>query len=119
MPCPKAFPNGMTEVADYIHNKDPTLKFGLYSSAGTKTCEGRAGSLGYETQDAQAYANWGVDYLKYDNCFNEGKPAVDRYTTMSNALLNTGRDIYYSVCNWGNEDTTSWAPGISNSWRTT
>ena len=120
IPDMKKFPNGISAVADYVHQAgNQTLKFGLYSSAGTMTCEKRAGSLGYETQDAQDYASWGVDYLKYDNCFNTGKNATDRYTTMSNALKATGRDIFFSICNWGNEGVADWASPISNSWRTT
>ena len=56
----------MKALGDYIHNKG--LKFGIYSSAGTHTCELRAGSLYYEDVDAHDFAEWGVDYLKYDNC---------------------------------------------------
>ena len=58
----------MEALGDYIHDKG--LLYGLYESAGTLTCEGRAGSLGYETVDARDFATWGVDYLKYDNCNN-------------------------------------------------
>jgi alpha-galactosidase len=65
---PVTFPSGMKALGDYIHSKG--LKFGIYSSAGTNTCEGRAGSLGREQIDADTWASWGVDYLKYDNCFN-------------------------------------------------
>lgn len=107
----------MKSLADYVH--DQNLSFGLYSSAGTHTCQKRAGSLGHEVEDANDYASWGVDYLKYDNCYNTGKNATDRYKTMSDALKATGRDIFYSICNWGNEGVTEWAPSISNSWRTT
>jgi len=64
----------MKSLADYLHNKG--LLFGLYSSAGTNTCEGRAGGMDHEDMDAQDYADWGVDYLKYDNCFNEKRPAI-------------------------------------------
>lgn len=64
----KSFPSGMKSLGDYLHSKE--LKFGLYSSAGNMTCAKMAGSLGYEESDAQDYASWGVDYLKYDNCFN-------------------------------------------------
>jgi alpha-galactosidase len=64
----------MKNLGDFLHSMG--LKFGVYSSAGTYTCEGRAGGLGYETIDAQDYASWGVDYLKYDNCFNENVPAL-------------------------------------------
>jgi len=95
------------------------MKFGLYSSAGTMTCEGRAGGLDHEEIDAQDYADWGVDYLKYDNCHNEGRPAIERYPAMRDALNKTGRPIFYSICNWGEEDTPSWAPATGNSWRTT
>jgi alpha-galactosidase len=111
------FPSGMNSVSDYIHEKG--LKFGIYSSAGTKTCAGRAGSLYYETVDAQDFADWGVDYLKYDNCYNDGVPATIRYPTMRDALAATGRDIFYSTCNWGEEHTWKWAPQTANSWRTT
>jgi len=65
------FPNGMAAVADALHAID--LKFGMYSDAGKYTCGGYQGSLGYETVDANTFASWGVDYLKYDNCYNEGQ----------------------------------------------
>ena len=104
-------------MADYVHSKG--LKFGLYSSAGTKTCQGRAGGLDYEDIDAADYASWGVDYLKYDNCFNEGRPARDRYTKMRDALLKQKRKIFYSICNWGEDGTHEWGPALGNSWRTT
>ncbi|HEX6285173.1 MAG TPA: glycoside hydrolase family 27 protein, partial [Pyrinomonadaceae bacterium] len=66
LPDPERFPSGMKALADYIHSKG--LKFGLYSDAGTLTCQKRPGSRGYEFQDARQYAAWGVDYLKYDWC---------------------------------------------------
>ena len=82
-------------MADYIHSLG--LKFGLYSDAGFKTCEGRPASLGFETVDAETYAKWGVDYLKYDNCNDDGtKPAV-RYPIMRDALNKTGRSIFFSM----------------------
>jgi alpha-galactosidase len=114
---PTTFPNGMKVVGDYIHSKG--LKFGIYSSAGTMTCQRRAGSLGYEAIDAADYADWGVDYLKYDNCYNNGVSAEVRYPAMRDALLATGRPIFYSICNWGEEETWKWAPTTGNSWRTT
>lgn len=67
------FPGGMKPVGDYLHGKG--LKFGLYSSAGTKTCQGLMGSLGHETDDAADFAMVGIDYLKYDNCYNDNQPA--------------------------------------------
>lgn len=115
------FPSGMKHLADYMHSVG--LKFGLYSSAGVMTCEKRAGGLGYETEDAEDYAAWGVDYLKYDNCFNDDVPALQRYPVMRDALNKTtsvtGRPIFYSICNWGEEDTIAWAADVGNSWRTT
>ena len=70
VPDAKRFPSGMKALGDYVHSKG--LKFGIYSDAGTGTCQNRPGSRGYEFQDARQYAAWGVDYLKYDWC-NSGK----------------------------------------------
>jgi alpha-galactosidase len=84
VPDPDRFPSGMKALADYIHSKG--LKFGLYSCAGSKTCQGRPGSRGYQFQDARQYARWGVDYLKYDWCYNENQDAKAAYKTMSDAL---------------------------------
>jgi alpha-galactosidase len=78
-----------------------------------------AGSLGYEEKDASDYASWGVDYLKYDNCFNQQVPGIERYTVMRDALNKTGRPIFYSICNWGEENSPTWASQVGNSWRTT
>lgn len=114
---PVTFPSGMKNLADYIHKKG--LKFGLYSSAGNLTCEGRAGSLYHEEIDAATWASWEVDYLKYDNCFNENVPATVRYPAMRDALNKTGHPIFYSICNWGYEETVKWGPETGNSWRTT
>uniref|UniRef100_A0A0G4HG19 Alpha-galactosidase n=1 Tax=Chromera velia CCMP2878 TaxID=1169474 RepID=A0A0G4HG19_9ALVE len=111
------FPGGIKNLADYVHEKG--LKFGLYSDAGEKTCAGRPGSLGFEEVDAQVYAEWEVDYLKYDNCYNDKQPARPRYTAMRDALNKTGRPIFYSMCNWGEEDPATWAAEVANSWRTT
>lgn len=107
----------MKALGDFIHNKG--LKFGVYSSAGTLTCAGRAGGLDYEEIDAKDYASWGVDYLKYDNCNHENRPALERYTKMRDALNATGREIFYSICNWGEDGTHMWGPSLGNSWRTT
>lgn len=104
-------------MIDYIHAKG--LSFGLYSDAGTKTCQGRPGSLNYEIQDAETYAAWNVDYLKYDNCNNQGIAPEKRYPIMHDALNNTGRPIFYSLCEWGLEFPATWAPAVGNSWRTT
>jgi len=119
VPDPARFPNGIKAVADYVHSKG--LKFGLYSSAGTMTCNsaGFPGGLGHEQQDANLWASWGVDYLKYDNCNNQGVDAQARYKAMGDALKATGRPILYSICEWGSNQPWNWAPAIGNSWRTT
>ena len=115
-PDPKAFPK-MADLAGYVHSKG--LLFGVYSDAGNKTCAGRPGSLGYENKDAETYAKWGVDYLKYDNCNNDGIDPKVRYPVMRDALNKTGRPIFYSLCEWGDEDPATWANPVGNSWRTT
>ena len=119
VPDPARFPNGIKAVADYVHDKG--LKIGIYTSAGTKTCNenGFPGALGHEQSDAQQFADWGIDYLKYDNCNNQGQPAVERYTAMRDALAATGRDIVYSICEWGENDPWTWAPELGQLWRTT
>jgi len=117
VPDKKAFPNGIKPLADYAHSKG--LLFGLYSDAGYKTCAGRPGSLGYETIDANTYAKWEVDYLKYDNCNTDGSKPEKRYPVMRDALNKTGRPILYSMCEWGVDDPATWARPVGNSWRTT
>ena len=112
-----AFPKGIKYLADYAHSKG--LKFGLYSDAGFYTCGERPGSLGYEEIDAQTYAKWGIDYLKYDNCFNDGTQSKMRYMAMRDALNKTGRQIFYSMCIWGTDEVSIWAKEVGNSWRTT
>jgi len=113
---PTRFPSGMTALGEYIHSKG--LKFGIYSSAGFKTCQGFPASLGLEETDARAYAAWGVDYLKYDNCYEDHGLPKTRYGEMKKALESSGREIFYSLCEWGRENPAVWAPGIgANSWR--
>ena len=116
-PNPQKFPSGMKALADYIHSKG--LKFGIYSDAGAKTCGGYAGSRGHEYQDALTYAQWGVDYLKYDWCGCEDMNAAGAYTTMRDALYAAGRPIVFSICEWGQNKPWLWAGPIGNSWRTT
>ena len=117
IPDPKAFPNGIKPLVDYAHSKG--LKFGIYSDAGFYTCEHRTGSLGYEYIDAKTYADWEVDYLKYDNCYHNGISSKERYIKMRDALNKTGRNIFYSLCNWGLDDVVKWGKDVGNSWRTT
>ncbi|KAF2153881.1 glycoside hydrolase family 27 protein [Myriangium duriaei CBS 260.36] len=114
------FPNGMAHVADAVHNLG--MKYGMYSSAGLYTCGQYAASLGKEETDANTFAEWGVDYLKYDNCYNNGQSGVpllsfNRYNAMSMALNKTGRPILYSMCQWGEDGPWNWAMTIANSWR--
>ncbi len=117
VPDPVRFPSGMKALADYIHAKG--LKFGIYSDAGTATCGKRPGSKGYEVIDAKTYAEWGVDYVKYDWCSTEGMDARAAYQLMSGALRATGRPIVFSLCEWGNSKPWLWAPGVGQLWRAT
>jgi alpha-galactosidase len=126
------FPD-MKALAGYVHSKG--LKIGIYSSPGPKTCGGYEGSLGHEEQDARMYAEWGIDYLKYDMC--SFIPAVmmkqapnDKseqmrimhaaYAKMDKALKATGRPIVYSFCQYGWDAVWEWGPSVgANLWRTT
>ncbi|MGA7860154.1 MAG: glycoside hydrolase family 27 protein [Terracidiphilus sp.] len=126
------FPD-MKALADYVHSRG--LKIGIYSSPGPKTCAGYAGSLGHEVQDAQLYASWGIDYLKYDLCsFREDVMAkqapndkaaqmrlmIAAYDKMDKALKATGRPIVFSLCQYGWDAVWEWAPALGgNLWRTT
>jgi alpha-galactosidase len=111
------FPSGMKALIDYIHSKG--LKFGIYSCAGDKTCAGKPGSRGYEYQDAITYAQWGVDYLKYDWCNTEDLNAIGAYTTMRDALYAAKRPIVFSICEWGDNKPWEWGTNIGHLWRTT
>ena len=101
------FPNGMKSVSDYVHSKG--LKFGMYSCAGVLTCAGYPGSFDHEFLDAQTFAEYGADFLKYDYCF---RPAdvngILLYRRISMALQNCGRDILLSACNWGCDNVHDW-----------
>ena len=125
----KKFPD-MKALADYVHGKG--LKLGIYSSPGAKTCAGYEGSLGHEAQDAKTYAEWGVDYLKYDLCSLGPKMQaagglekaqaieVEAYIKMRDALKATGRPIVYSLCQYGFYQPWRWGPSVGgNLWRTT
>jgi alpha-galactosidase len=126
------FPD-MKALADYVHSKG--LKIGIYSGPGPKTCGGFEGSLGHEAQDAQLYASWGIDYLKYDMCsfipevMEKQAPndkaaqmhiMYDAYAKMDKALKATGRPIVFSLCQYGWDASWEWAPQVGgNLWRTT
>jgi alpha-galactosidase len=116
----RKFPD-MKALADYVHSKG--LKLGIYSSPGPDTCEGYEGSYGHEEQDAQTYAAWGIDYLKYDWCgaFTLYKDSEMQtvYQKMGDALLASGRDIVFSLCQYGLVDVWKWGPAVGgNLWRT-
>ncbi len=116
---PIKFPNGMKAVADYVHSKG--LKFGMYSCCGNLTCAGYPSSFDYEFTDAATFAEWGVDYLKYDYCF---KPMNQQghllYKKMGLALANCGRDICFSACSWGADETNTWIKETgAHLWRST
>src|SRR6266849_4770852 len=115
---PQRFPHGMKAVGDYIHSLG--LKFGVYSDAGSKTCAGRPGGLGHEYQDAIQYADWGVDYLKYDWCNTTTQDAKASYTNIRAALDAAGRPIVLSICEWGKAQPWLWGKEVGgNLWRTT
>jgi alpha-galactosidase len=106
------FPN-MKALADYVHSKG--LKLGIYSSPGPRTCAGYLGSYQHEEQDAKTFASWGIDYLKYDWCSasqvydNTQATMAGAYAKMGLALLNSGRKIVYSLCQYGNLEVGEWA----------
>ena len=111
VPDPVKFPHGIKALSDYIHKKG--LKFGMYSCAGVMTCAGYPSSYDHEFTDAETFAQWGVDFLKYDFCnFPETGNCRTRYQTMSMALKSTGRDILFSACNWGQQDPWYWMRSI-------
>jgi alpha-galactosidase len=83
------------------------------------TCAKRPGSKGHEAQDAKTYAEWGVDYLKYDWCNTDGQDTRDAYAKMGQALRASGRPIVFSICEWGNSKPWTWAQGIGHLWRAT
>lgn len=120
IPDPAKFPSGIKALADYVHQRG--IKLGIYSDAAPLTCAGYTASLHFEQQDAKTFASWEVDFLKYDYC---GAPedvatAKARYTTMGNALKKSGRDIVFSVCEWGPRKPWLWAAEAGgNLWRTT
>jgi len=123
-PDSERFPSGIKALADYVHSKG--LRFGIYSDAGTMTCGDRPGSFGYEEKDAKLFAEWEIDYLKYDFCYcpdyaslhNDYKMAIARYKAMGDALKATGRPIVFSVCEWGPRSPWLWGREVGGQlWR--
>ncbi|KAG6513758.1 alpha-galactosidase 1-like [Zingiber officinale] len=114
----RTFPSGIKALADYVHSKG--LKLGIYSDAGYRTCSSEMpGSLGYEKKDAETFAAWGIDYLKYDNCNNGDLKPMERYPQMTQAIMSTDRLIFISLCEWGDMHPATWGSKLGNSWRTT
>jgi alpha-galactosidase len=108
VPDKKKFPNGMKAVSDYVHSKG--LKFGMYSCAGTRTCADFPGSFDHEYLDAETFAEYGCDFLKYDFCYKpESADGILLYRKMGMALKACGREILFSACNWGNDEVGTWA----------
>lgn len=126
------FPRGLTWLADTLHQMG--LKIGIYSCAGTATCcnyfaafDPSHPDIGYDQIDANAYATWGIDYLKEDWCSVPGEyanaaGAQTLYARMRDALKTatseTGRPIVFSLCNWGMFNVAQWGDTIGHLWRT-
>ncbi len=121
IPDPKKFPSGMRALGDYIHKHG--MKFGIYTSAGRKTCEKREGSYKSEQRDVQAYASWGVDYIKVDWCGIEYLDTKTQYEKWRRAIEKTGRPIVLSIAiadieKIDNNEVWKWGRGIGHLWRT-
>ena len=107
VPDRQKFPRGIEPVIDYVHSRG--LRFGIYECCGVRTCAGYPGSFEHEKQDAELFARWGVDYLKYDNCHRPPSMGSELlYRRMSHALRSTGRNILLAACQWGHEDVGRW-----------
>lgn len=128
------FPNGFPALGEFLHGLG--LGFGVYSDGGTQMCATstnsiQVGSLSHEQDDANSFAWWGADLLKYDNCYSDANlgypdasytPTVSpegRYVNMSNAVLATNRPIVLQICEWGVDFPSLWAPALGNAWRIT
>eukprot|EP00027_Filamoeba_sp_ATCC50430_P015257 CAMPEP_0168565142 /NCGR_PEP_ID=MMETSP0413-20121227/13656_1 /TAXON_ID=136452 /ORGANISM="Filamoeba nolandi, Strain NC-AS-23-1" /LENGTH=400 /DNA_ID=CAMNT_0008596931 /DNA_START=26 /DNA_END=1228 /DNA_ORIENTATION=+ len=113
---PRRFPSGMKALADYVHSLG--LKLGLYTCAGNLTCKGgRPGSWGHFDQDAQTFANWEVDQVKMDWCHHPSNPPSEVYAMFRDSLNKTGRPIFFSICEWGQQEPWTWGMETGNAWR--
>ncbi|KAF8265236.1 glycoside hydrolase superfamily [Lactarius quietus] len=130
IPDPIKFPSGIKFLANRIHSLG--LKIGIYSDAGTLTCAGYPGSLGYEAIDAATWASWNIDYLKYDNCYvpedwndtvvpPEGdwynSNSALRFREMGSAIANNDPPMQYDLCIWGDAHVWTWGARVGHSWR--
>ncbi len=119
-PDQSKFPNGMKALADYVHSKG--LKLGIYSDAADRTCGGTIASYGHEKTDARVFAEWGIDYLKYDYCNApaDKDSAMVRYKRMADAIHKTGREMIFAICEWGRRQPWEWGASVGGQlWRTT
>ncbi len=111
VPDPAKFPFGIKDLADYVHALG--FRFGMYSCAGVQTCAGYPSSFDHEFIDAETFASWGVDYLKFDFCnFPASADGRNRYATMSMALKASRRDILFAACNWGTNEPWKWMKAL-------
>jgi alpha-galactosidase len=110
------FPSGIAALAEHVHSLG--LRFGIYTDAGTKTCAGFPGSLGYEFRDAGRFASWGVDYVKVDWCNTSGLGTRAAYWKWSQAFRAAGRPMVLSICEWGRTNPWEWAAPVGHLWRT-
>lgn len=119
VPDPEKFPRGIRALADDLHAMG--LKLGIYSCAGHVTCGGYPGSNSYEFEDAETFADWHIDFLKYDYCFKpQHELGQQLYLRMATALANCGRDILLSACSWGADETHRWIKSTgADCWRST
>jgi len=132
MPDPLRFPSGLKALSSYVHDRG--LRFGIYTDRGALTCAGRPGSLGHEELDAQTFADWGVDYVKEDNCFstkgpNDQETLFAQFGKFRDSLNRTGRPIFFSVCGGGGQlpfsnlsyyaTDSRGGEALANSWRVT
>ena len=113
---PDKFPSGIKALADRIHALG--LRFGIYTDAGTKTCQDLPASLGYEFRDARRFAEWGVDYVKVDWCHTDGMGPRGLYAKWALALHAARRPIVLSICEWGRARPWEWAGQLGHLWRT-
>jgi alpha-galactosidase len=120
VPDPEKFPNGMNALTDYVHGLG--LKIGIYSDAADRTCANYPASYGFEDQDAQLWASWGFDFLKYDYCHapTDQATAIERYSRMGEALRKTEHEFLFSICEWGGRSPHLWGRSAGgHSWRVT
>ena len=118
VPDPDKFPSGMKALADYVHGLG--LKIGIYSDAADRTGASYPGSYGFEEQDAQLWAAWDIDFLKYDYCNapTDQATAIERYSRMGEALRKTGREFLFSLCEWGGRSPQLWGRNVGgHMWR--